>query len=44
MTLLVMTEKWKVNAVKELFDGRMKLKIMMGVEVLKTEWEKMVYL
>ena len=40
VTLLVMIDNWKVNAIKELFDGRITFKIMRGRRYLKQKGKR----
>ena len=40
VTLLVMIDNWKVNAIKELFDGRITFKIMRGWRYLKQKGKR----
>ena len=40
VTLLVMIDNWKVNAIKELFEGRITFKIMRGWRYLKQKGKR----
>ena len=40
VTLLVIIDNWKVNAIKELFDGRITFKIMRGRRYLKQKGKR----